>query len=54
MAAPMSYGSSQARDWIQAPAVIHTAAKPDPLTHCTMVGIKPMPPQQPELPQLNS
>ena len=36
MAAPVVYGSSQARDWFQAPATTYTTATatPDPLTHC--------------------
>ena len=50
MAAPVAYGSDQARDWIQATAATHAmaAATLDPLTHCTEPGIKPEPPQQPE------
>ena len=41
-----AYGSSQARDGIQATAATYTtaAATPDPLTHCTGQGIKPAPP----------
>ena len=43
----MAYGSSWARDWIQA-TVVTSAAKAtlDPLTHCARPGIKPAPPQQ--------
>ena len=39
MAAPMAYGSCQARDWIQAAA----AATPDPFNPCTWPKIKPIP-----------
>ena len=39
MAAPSAYGSSRARNWIQAADV----AAPAPLTHCTGPGIKPVP-----------
>ena len=40
MAAPEAYGSFQARDWIQAPAVTYAtgAATLDPLTHCNWLG----------------
>ena len=43
MATPVTSGSSQARDWIQAAAVtsVASAAMPDPLTHCTKLGIDP-------------
>ena len=37
----MAYGSSEARDSIQTEAV----AMPDPLTHCTQLGVEPTPPQ---------
>ena len=42
MAVPTAYGSSCARDWIQATAVTYIAvvAMPDPLTHCTGPGIE--------------
>ena len=52
----MAYGSSQDRDWIFASAATYTAAAavPDPLTHCTGMGIKPLPPQWPEQLQLDS
>ena len=50
MATLMAYESSQARDWIWAAAVTYTAAvaTPDPLTHCTRLGMEPAPLQQPE------
>ena len=40
-----AYGSSQARDRIQATGATHatTAATPDPLTHCTRPGIEALP-----------
>ena len=41
MAAPVAYGRSWARDSIRAAAV----GMPDPLTHCTWLGIEPTPPQ---------
>ena len=43
MAALLAYGSSQARDGIQAAAVTYTtaAAMSDTLTHCARPGIKP-------------
>ena len=43
MAAPETCGSSQARDLIQAAALTYAAgaARPDPLTHCTMLDLKP-------------
>ena len=50
MAGPIEYGSSWARDWIQATAV----ATPDPLTHAAGPGIKPTPLQQPEPLELGS
>ena len=40
----MEYGSSQAREWIQAVAVTYTTtalAMLDPLTHCNALGIEP-------------
>ena len=45
MATPMAYGSSPARDQIQASALTDgtAAATPDPLTHCAGLGIKPAP-----------
>ena len=48
MAMPTAYGSSQARDWIWAAAVTDTAM-PNPLTHSAGLGLKPAPPQGPEL-----
>ena len=50
MAAPVAYGSSQARDQILATAVTYaaTVATPDPLTYCAGSGIEPAPPQQPK------
>ena len=50
MATPMAYGSSQARDLIQATAVTYAtpAAKPDPLTHCYWAGDQTAPMKQPE------
>ena len=47
MAVLMAYGSSQARDRIQAAAETYTtaAAMPDPLTYCTGLEIKLTPPQ---------
>ena len=50
IAGPIEYGSSWARDWIQATAV----ATPDPLTHAAGPGIKPTPLQQPEPLELGS
>ena len=46
IAAPAAHGSSVASDWIQATAITCTTAvaMPDPLTHCTSLGIEPMPP----------
>ena len=38
------------RDWSPPAAV----AMPDPLTHCVGLEIKPAPPQEPELLQLDS
>ena len=48
MAIPAAYGSSWARDWIWATDVNYTDAMsmPDPLAHCTNLGIKPATPQQ--------
>ena len=45
MAMPMAYGSSQARDCIQAAAVTYAtpAGMPDPLTCCTGPGIEFLP-----------
>ena len=56
MGTPAAYGSSRAKDWIQAIAVTYTAAvsMPDPLIHSTGLGIEPAPPQQREPPQLDS
>ena len=57
MAASTGYGSSWAKDWVQAADVTYTAAiaiMPDPLTHCASRVIKPVPPQQPEPLQLDS
>ena len=53
MATPMAYGSSWARDQIRG-APHSPVATPDPLVHCTWLGIKPAPPQPPELLQLDS
>ena len=44
MDAPTEYGSSWARDWIQAAA----ATIPKPLIHCVRLRIKPVPLKQPE------
>ena len=43
MVAHMAYGSSPARDWIRAAAVIYAAAAAtlDPLTHCARLGSEP-------------
>ena len=43
MAAPMTYGSSWAKNWIWAVAATYTTASamPDPLTHCTGHGLNP-------------
>ena len=51
MAAPMVYGSSWAKDWIQVTAATYAsiAVSQDPLTHCTGLGIEPMPLHLPEL-----
>ena len=49
IAVSVAYASSQARDWIWATAV----AMPDPLTHCTRLGIKSTPLQWPEPLQLD-
>ena len=56
MAAPTADGSSQAREWIRATAVNYAKAVaiPDILTHSSRLGVKPAPPQQPELLQLDS
>jgi len=53
---PASHGSSWARDRIQAVAATYaTAVKtPDPLTHHAKPGIKPAPPQRPNLLQSDS
>ena len=50
MAEPSAYGSSQARDWIQAAVV----AMLDPVTHCARPGMEPVPLQWPKLWQLDS
>ena len=47
MIAPVTHGNAQARGSIQAAA----ASTPDPLTHCTGLGVEPVPPQGPELMQ---
>lgn len=44
MAVPSTYGSSRARDCIQATA----AASPEPSTQCARLGTEPAPPQQSE------
>ena len=56
MAALMVYGSSQARDWIQASAATYVRyeAMPDPLTQYAGMGIESTPPQRPELLQSES
>ena len=56
MVAPMAYRSSWARDQIQAAAATYAApaATLDMLTHCAGLGIEPVPPEQPELPQLDT
>ena len=48
MAALTAYGSSRAKDWIQAAAVTYAAAAAisDLLIHCPKPGIKPTPLQQ--------
>jgi len=47
MATVAAFGSSWARDWIQATVATYTTAMatPDPLIHCTGLGIEPAPPQ---------
>lgn len=50
LATPAAFGGFWARGWIPAAA----AAVWDPLTHCAMPGIEPVPPQQPELLQSDS
>ena len=50
MATSVAYGKSQVRDWIQATA----ATTLDALTHCAMIGIKPVPPERPQPWQSNS
>ena len=42
---PVAYGSSWARDWIQAAPVTAAVAMLNLLTHCTGPGIEPTPPQ---------
>ena len=44
MAAPKTFGSSPAKDWIWAAAATYTTAVVtlDPLTHCAWQGIKPV------------
>ena len=56
MDAPTGYESSWAKNWIQAAAATYAgaAALPDHLTHCSRPGIKPAPPQWPELLQSDS
>ena len=57
-----AFESSWARDWIQATYTTAVAAAtyttavavPDPLTHCTGLGIEPAPLQWPELLQAES
>ena len=51
MSPPESYGSYQARDWIQAEAISYpgVVATPDPLTLCAKPGIQAAPPQQAEM-----
>ena len=45
MATPAAYGNSQARDGIQATAIVYVAAVAtlDPLTYCSGLGIEPIP-----------
>ena len=47
-ALPTAYGSSRARDWIQATASTYarTVATPDPLTPCCQAGIESIHPQK--------
>ena len=47
-AAPKAYKSSQARDWTWAIVVTIALATQDPLTHCTGLGIEPVPLQWPK------
>ena len=56
MATPMTYGSSQAREFIKATAATYStaAATPDPLTHYSRSGIKPTPLHRSEPPQSDS
>ena len=56
MAIPTAYGSSQARDWIQATAATWATAEVTPysLTHWAGPGIELAPLQQPEFLQLDS
>ena len=56
MATPPAYGNSWARDCIPVAGATYVAAlvTQDPLTHCTELGIEPMPLQQLELLQLDS
>ena len=56
MASPMSYRSSQAKDWIPAAAATYAAAiaMPEALTHWSGLGTKLMLPQWPEPLQLDS
>ena len=52
-AAPVAHGSSQARDWIQATATPHhDYGNTGPSTHCTRLGIEPLPLQR-QLPDPN-
>ena len=56
LAAPEGYGSSQAKDWIQATAWTYAAAvtTPNPLIHCTRPRIKLASLQGPESLQSDS
>ena len=51
MASPLGYGNSWARDSIRATAVTYATpvAMLETLNPCTRLGIKPLPPQRPEL-----
>ena len=42
MVIPTAYGNFRARGWLRAAAETHTAM-PDPLTHCSGLGIAPAP-----------
>ena len=54
MAAPMAYGSSQARNWIQATAVTYSSARAtlNPLTHSPRTGMELAPLHWPKLLQI--